>query len=72
MPGNIGIGGVTGDGAKLMILLQLALGQAMRWDDDLQMSRQLQGQRTYFFPGGAFLIGCEQFTYMLKLADILI
>lgn len=57
MPGRAGTGGVTGEGARLMILLQLARGQAMRWDDDLQINRQLQGQRTYFLPGGAFLIG---------------
>lgn len=40
-----------------MILLQLGLGQAILWDVALQISRQLHGQRTYFFPGGAFLMG---------------
>lgn len=30
MPGKVGTGGVTGDGAKLMILLQSGRGQAMR------------------------------------------
>lgn len=60
MPGKVGTGGVTGEGAKLMILLQSALGHAMRWDDDLQISKQLHGQRTYFLPGGAFLIGCKE------------
>lgn len=44
-----------------MILLQLGLGQAILWDVALHINRQLQGQRTYFFPGGAFLIGCKQF-----------
>lgn len=57
MPGRVGTGGVTGEGAKLMILLQSARGQAMRCDEDLQISKQLQGHRTYFLPGGAFLIG---------------
>lgn len=59
MPGKVGTGGVTGEGARFMILLQSALGQAMRCEDDLQINKQLQGQRTYFFPGGAFLIGCK-------------
>lgn len=59
IPGRVGTGGVTGDGAKLMILLQSARGHAMRCDDDLQINKQLHGQRTYFLPGGAFLIGCN-------------
>ena len=33
------------------------LGQAILWLLLLQMSRQLQGHRTYFLPGGAFLMG---------------
>lgn len=33
------------------------LGQAILWLLLLQMRRQLQGQRTYFRPGGAFLMG---------------
>lgn len=57
MPGIVGTGGVTGLGAKLMILLQLGRGQAILWDELLQIKRQLHGQRTYFLPGGAFLIG---------------
>ncbi len=36
---------------------QLGRGQAMRLDEALQMSRQLQGHRTYFFPTGAARIG---------------
>jgi hypothetical protein len=40
-----------------MILLQFGLGQAILWELPLQMRRQLQGHRTYFLPGGAFLIG---------------
>ena len=59
MPGMVGTGGVTGLGAKLMMRLQLALGHAMRCDELLQMSKQLQGQRTYFLPGGALRIGCK-------------
>jgi len=57
MPGMVGTGGVTGLGAKLMIRLQLGRGQAMRCEELLQIRRQLQGQRTYFFPGGAFRMG---------------
>ena len=38
---------------------QYGRGQAIRWEVTLQMSRQLQGQRTYFFPAGAFLMGCR-------------
>lgn len=67
MPGKVGTGGVTGDGAKLMILLQSGRGQAMRWEDDLQIRRQLQGQRTYFFPGGAFLIGWNREIFIAQL-----
>lgn len=59
MPGILGTGGVTGLGAKLIIRLQLGLGHAMRCDELLQINRQLQGHRTYFFPGGAFRIGCN-------------
>ena len=44
-------------GARLMILLQLGRGQAILKDDALHIRRQLQGQRTYFLPGAAFLIG---------------
>jgi len=58
MPGMVGTGGVTGLGARLMILLQLGLGQAMRCEELLQISKQLHGQRTYFLPGGAFRMGC--------------
>ena len=58
MPGIVGTGGVTGEGARLIIRLQLGLGQATRWDELLQINRQLQGHLTYFFPGGAFLMGC--------------
>lgn len=57
MPGTADTGGVTGLGAKLMIRLQLGRGHAIRCDELLQISRQLHGQRTYFFPGGAFRIG---------------
>lgn len=52
-----GAGGVTGLGAKLIMRLQLGLGQAILCDELLQISRQLQGQRTYFLPGGALRIG---------------
>lgn len=38
---------------------QYGRGQAILWDVTLQMRRQLQGQRTYFFPVGAFLMGCR-------------
>ena len=57
IPGIDGTGGVTGLGARLIIRLQLGLGHAIRWEELLQISKQLHGQRTYFFPGGAFLIG---------------
>lgn len=59
IPGKVGTGGVTGEGAKLIILLQSARGQAIRCDDDLHINKQLHGQRTYFLPGGAFLMGCN-------------
>lgn len=57
IPGMVGTGGVTGDGARLIIRLQFGLGQATRCDELLHINKQLQGQRTYFLPGGAFLIG---------------
>lgn len=38
---------------------QYGRGQAILWEVTLQMSRQLQGHRTYFFPAGAFLMGCR-------------
>lgn len=59
MPGTEDTGGVTGLGAKLIILLQFGLGQAIRCDELLQINKQLHGHRTYFLPGGAFLIGCK-------------
>lgn len=57
IPGDEGIDDCTGLGVKLIILLQLGRGQAILCDDALQMSKQLHGQRTYFFPAGALLIG---------------
>ena len=57
MPGTVGTGGVTGLGAKFMILLHVVRGHAMRCEDVLQISKQLHGHRTYFLPGGAFLMG---------------
>lgn len=57
IPGIVGTGGVTGEGARLIIRLQFGRGHATRCEEDLQINRQLQGQRTYFFPGGAFRIG---------------
>ena len=38
-----------------MTLLQLGLGQAILWEVFLQISKQLQGHRTYLRPAGAFL-----------------
>lgn len=58
MPGIDRTGGVMGLGARLIIRLQFGLGQAIRCEELLHISRQLQGHRTYFFPGGAFLMGC--------------
>ena len=57
MPGTFGKDGFAGEGDKLIMRLQFGLGQAILCDELLQMRRQLQGHRTYFFPGGAFLIG---------------
>lgn len=57
IPGIDGTGGVTGLGAKFIILLQFGRGQAMRCEELLHIKRQLQGQRTYFFPGGALRMG---------------
>lgn len=59
IPGTLGRDGLTGEGDKLMILLQLGRGQAIRWEELLQIRRQLHGQRTYFLPGGAFFMGCK-------------
>ena len=39
-----------------MIRLQFGRGQATRWDELLHINKQLQGHRTYFLPGGAFLL----------------
>lgn len=39
---------------------QYGLAQAILCDVTLQMSRQLHGQRTYFFPMGAFFIGYQE------------
>lgn len=50
-------GGVIGLGARLIIRLQFGLGHAIRCEELLHISKQLQGQRTYFFPGGAFRMG---------------
>lgn len=58
MPGIDKTGGVMGLGARLIIRLQFGLGQAIRCEELLHISRQLHGHRTYFFPGGAFRIGC--------------
>lgn len=38
---------------------QYGRGQTILWEVTLQIRRQLQKQRTYFFPAGAFLIGCS-------------
>lgn len=57
IPGTVGMGGVTGLGARLMIRLQVVRGHAIRCDEVLQISRQLHGQRTYFLPGGALRMG---------------
>lgn len=57
IPGIDSTGGVIGLGARLIIRLQLGLGQAIRCEELLHISRQLHGHRTYFFPGGAFRIG---------------
>lgn len=65
IPGRVGTGGVTGDGARFMMRLQSALGQAMRCDDDLQINKQLQGHRTYFLPGGAFRMGWKKLTFFI-------
>lgn len=56
----VGTGGVTGDGAKLIIRLQFGRGHATRCDELLQINRQLHGHLTYFFPAGALRIGCQQ------------
>lgn len=60
IPGIVGTGGVTGEGARLMMRLQFGRGQATRCEEDLQINRQLQGHRTYFLPGGAFLMGWKK------------
>lgn len=60
MPPRAGAGGVTGLGVRLMILLQLGRGHAIRCDELLQISKQLQGHLTYFFPGGALRMGYNE------------
>lgn len=58
---------------NLFISHQYGLGQAILCDVTLQISRQLHGQRTYFFPTGAFFIGCRKGNskcWMLKGAKI--
>lgn len=73
IPGNDVTGGVTGLGDKLIIRLQFGRGQAIRCDELLHMSKQLQGQRTYFLPGGAFLIGFLELRIKLfKMIDFFI
>lgn len=57
MPGAVGMLGLMGGGERLTIRLQDCRGQAMRCDRLLHISRQLHGQRTYFLPAGAFLMG---------------
>lgn len=55
-----GLGSLCGpapESTKLMILLQLPRGQAIRRADDLHTRRQLQGHRIYFLPVGASFIG---------------
>lgn len=44
-------------GPKSMIRLQAGRGQAILCEVALQMSKQLQGQRMYFLPGGGALMG---------------
>lgn len=39
---------------------QYGLAQAIFCDVTLHISRQLHGQRTYFFPTGAFFIGYQE------------
>lgn len=41
----------------MMTLAQFCRGQAIRFDDTLQIRRQLHGHRTNFFPVGADLMG---------------
>lgn len=57
MPGIDGTGGVTGLGARLIILLQLGLGHAILCEELLHINKQLHGHLTYFLPGGALRIG---------------
>lgn len=45
--------------AGRVVTHQLGRGHPILLDVSLQMSRQLQGQRTYFFPVGGFLMGWE-------------
>lgn len=66
IPGTEGTEGIVWFGDKLIILLQVGLGQAIRWDVALHISKQLQGHRTYFFPGGALRIGCKRFKILAK------
>ena len=43
---------------RLMTRLQFCRGQAIRPAAALHINKQLQGHRTYFFPGGGSRIGC--------------
>lgn len=45
---------------RLYHTYQLGRGHPILRDVSLQISRQLQGHLTYFFPAGGFLIGYER------------
>ena len=42
----------------------------MRWEEALQMSKQLQGQRTYFLPAGAALMGWNENTNGMRFNSL--
>ena len=48
---------IGADPPSVITRRQFVRGQAIRFDEALQTRRQLQGQRTYFFRGGAARIG---------------
>lgn len=58
VPGGARTAVPTGDvAASVITRRQCGRGQAIRVELALQTSKQLHGQRTYFFPGGAARIG---------------
>lgn len=57
MAGSVAAGGSIGGAARLIMRLQLTLGQDILTEETLHVSRALHGQRMYFLPAGGALMG---------------